>query len=251
MRRSRCSPALPLDPVIQLKEPMNHQGSSVDDLKKAAATYAVSQLKDGMIVGLGSGTTATFVVSAIGERMKNGLRIVGVSTSEKTTEQAQGLGIALATLGERPELDVTIDGADEMELGTLNLIKGGGGNLLREKIVATASKRLVIVVDQTKLVNRLGSHRGVPVEVPQFGWQSTAKHLAALGSTPVLRVDSAGKAFVTDGGNYILDCGFGLIESAAALQTRLDATVGVVEHGLFIGLASQVVVGNPDGVQVL
>jgi ribose 5-phosphate isomerase A len=226
-------------------------GSEVDELKKAAANWAVAQLKDGMIVGLGSRSTASFAVSEIGRLMKGGLRIVGVPTSENTAEQARSLGIPLSTLGEHLEIDVTIDGADEVELRTLNLIKGGGGNLLREKIVATASKRLVIVIDQSKLVDRLGSRAPVPVEVAQFGWQSTARRLAALGPEPVARVDSEGKMFVTDGGNFILDCAFGAIESPAELQARLDATVGVVEHGLFIRLASQVVVGDPNGIQIL
>ena len=223
----------------------------VDELKKAAASWAVAQLKDGMIVGLGSRSTARFAVAEIGRLVKDGLRIVGIPTSENTAEQARDLGIPLSTLGEHPEIDVTIDGADEVELRTLNLIKGGGGNLLREKIVATASKRLVIVVDQGKLVDRLGSRAKVPVEVAQFGWQSTARRLVALGSEPIARVDSAGQMFVTDGGNFILDCAFGAIESAAELQARLDATVGVVEHGLFIGLASHVVVGEPSGVRSL
>jgi ribose 5-phosphate isomerase A len=220
-----------------------------DELKKAAANWAVAQLTDGMVVGLGSRSTASFAVAEIGRRMQAGLHIVGIPTSENTAEQALSLGIPLSTLEEHPEIDVTIDGADEVELRTLNLIKGGGGNLLREKIVATASERLVIVIDQGKLVDRL--HGQVPVEVAQFGWQSTARRLAALGSEPVARVDSAGKMFVTDGGNFILDCKFGPVESPSELQARLDATVGVVEHGLFIGLAAQVVVGEPSGVRLL
>jgi ribose 5-phosphate isomerase A len=223
--------------------------STVDELKRAAANWAVAQLTDGMVVGLGSRSTARFAVSEIGRLVKTGLQIVGIPTSENTAEQARSLGIPLSTLAEYPEINVTIDGADEVELRTLNLIKGGGGNLLREKIVATASKRLVIVVDQGKLVGRL--HSRVPVEVAQFGWQSTARRLAALGSEPVARVDSEGKMFVTDGGNFILDCAFGPIESPMDLQGRLDATVGVVEHGLFIGLATQVVVGEPSGVRIL
>jgi len=225
--------------------------SAADELKRSAATWATEQLKDGMVVGLGSRSTASFAVSAIGQLVKAGLRVVGVPTSEKTATQARSLGIPLATLGECPEIDVTIDGADEVELRTLNLIKGGGGNLLREKIVASASKRLIIVVDQSKLVSRLGSHVSVPVECAQFGWQSTARRLHALGSKPVARMDAGGKMFITDGGNCILDCPFGTIESAGELQSQLDATVGVVEHGLFIGLACQVVVGAAGGVQVL
>lgn len=225
--------------------------SKSDELKRAAANWAVAQLTDGMVVGLGSRSTASFAVSEIGRLVKAGLHIVGIPTSENTAEQARGLGIPLSTLGEYPEIDVTIDGADEVELRTLNLIKGGGGNLLREKIVATASKRLVIVVDHGKLVDRLGSRARVPIEVAQFGWQSTARRLAALGSVPVARIDSEGKMFVTDGGNFILDCEFGPIESPAELLGRLDATVGVMEHGLFLGLASQVVVGDITGVRIL
>lgn len=232
-------------------EDRSHKSVAVDELKKAAANWAADQLKDGMVVGLGSRSTASFAVYEIGRLVKTGLRIVGIPTSENTAEQALSLGIPLSTLAEHPEIDVTIDGADEVELRTLNLIKGGGGNLLREKIVATASKRLVIVVDHGKLVDRLGSRAKVPVEVAQFGWQSTARRLAALGSEPIVRVDSQGQMFVTDGGNFIVDCAFGAIESAADLQARLDATVGVVEHGLFIGLASQVVVGELSGVRIL
>jgi ribose 5-phosphate isomerase A len=220
-----------------------------DDLKKAAADVAVRELKDGMVIGLGSGSTARFVVAAIGQRVRDGLRVVGVPTSETTAKQAQSLGIPLTDLGEHAEIDITIDGADEVDPQTLDLIKGGGGNLLREKIVAASGKRLIIVVDHTKITSQL---RGpVPVEITQFGWQSTVRRLAALGSNPVVRVDSQGKQFVTDGGNLIIDCGFETIKSVAELQAQLDATVGVVEHGLFLGFASQVVIGAPEGVRVL
>ncbi len=224
---------------------------AVDELKKAAAARAAEELKDGMVVGLGSGTTAAFAVSAIGQLVQKGLRIIAVSTSEKTSEQARGLGIQLYTLGEKPDIDVTIDGADEVQLPSLHLIKGGGGNLLREKIVAVSSKQLIIIVDGGKLVDQLGSGAPVPVEVAQFGWQSTAKRLTALGSTPVLRTASDGKTFVTDGGNYILDCSFGVIRSAETLQAQLDGTVGVMEHGLFVGLTSRVVVSDRSGTRVL
>lgn len=227
------------------------QLSATDRLKQAAADAACAQLENGMLVGLGSGTTATLAVAAIGRRFKEGLRIIGVPTSEKTAEQARALNIPLATLGEYPQIDVTIDGADEVELGTLELIKGGGGNLLREKIVASASKRLVIVVDQSKLVRQLGTHFKVPVEVAQFGWQSTAHRLEGLKGNPGLRLGPDKQPFITDGGNYILDCAFGPIESAPALQRELDGVVGVVEHGLFIGMTSQVFIGTPDGVNQL
>jgi ribose 5-phosphate isomerase A len=204
---------------------------TTDDLKRAAAVHAVDQLKNGMVVGLS---------------------VTGIPTSEKTAEQARALGIPLATLGEFPVVDMTIDGADEVELGTLNLIKGGGGNHLREKLVAVASKELLIIVDQSKLVKQLGSRAPVPVEVAQFGWLSTERRLAALGTKPVLRMNPDGTIFLTDGGNYILDCFFGPVKSATELQAQLDATVGVIEHGLFVGIASRVVVGLPGGgVQVL
>ncbi len=220
-------------------------------LKQLAAAQAAAQLQDGMIVGLGSGSTAKLAVAAIGQRVKEGLRIIGIPTSEQTADQARALGIPLATLGEYSQIDVTIDGADEVELGTLNLIKGGGGNQLREKIVAAASSRLVIVVDETKIVRQLGRHAKVPVEVAQFGWQATARMLTSLKSTPTLRMGADAQPFVTDGGNYILDCAFGPIESPKGLQSELDAVVGVVEHGLFIGMASQALVGYPDGVKRL
>lgn len=228
---------------------MSEQQSATDHLKQAAATRAAEQLHDGMIVGLGSGSTARLAVDAIGRRVKAGLRIVGIPTSELTAEQARGLGIVLSTLGEHPRIDVTIDGADEVELDTLNLIKGGGGNLLREKIVATASQRLVIVVDQSKLVRQLGTGFKVPVEVAQFGWQSTARNMEPLKANPGLRMQANGSPYITDGGNYIFDCAFGPIPSPAGLQQQLDGVVGVVEHGLFIGMTSQVVIGTRDGVQ--
>ena len=224
---------------------------AIDELKRAAAESAAAELQDGMIVGLGSGSTAKLAVDAIGRRVKEGLKIIGIPTSEQTAQQARSLGIPLVTLGEYSQIDVTIDGADEVELSTLNLIKGGGENELREKIVATASSRLVIAVDESKLVNHLGDRFRVPVEVAQFGWQATARNLAKLKATPVLRSGSDGKPFVTDGGNYILDCGFGRIESASVLQRELDGVVGVVEHGLFIGLASLVLVGTTEGVKRL
>jgi len=227
------------------------QDSVQSELKQEAATFAAAQLEDGLIVGLGSGTTARLAVAAIGERVQKGLRIIGIPTSEQTADEARSLGIPLSTLGEYSRIDVTIDGADEVEFGTLDLVKGGGGNLLREKIVATASSRLFIVVDESKLVRHLGTHASVPVEVAQFGWQATARSLAKLKATPTLRQRSGGEPFVTDGGNYILDCSFGPIESATTLQRELDSVVGVVEHGLFIGLTSRVFVGTPGGVKQL
>lgn len=223
-----------------------------DRLKQAAADWSAEQLRDGMIVGLGSGSTAVMAVDAIGRLVKDGLKIVGIPTSEQTADQAQRLGIPLATLGEYQQIDIDIDGADEVELGTLNLIKGGGGNQLREKIVAKASKCFLVIVDQSKLVNRLGEKFKVPVEVAQFGWQATARALESLSGHPGLRKAKTGDGpFITDGGNYILDCAFGPISSPADLAEELDHIVGVLEHGLFIGMAAQVAIGAPDGIRVL
>jgi len=225
--------------------------STLTEFKQAAAELAVAQVMDGMIVGLGTGSTAAFAVTALGKRVQRGLHVIGIPTSEATAEQARALGISLSTLGEHVELDLTIDGADEVELGTLNLIKGHGGALLREKIVASASARLLIIVDETKLVDRLGVHCAVPVEVVPFGWQVTAKKLAHLGANPSLRKRVGGEPFLTDGGHYILDCSFGAIRSAQDLEQQLDSLVGVVEHGLFIGMASQAIVGGKNGVETL
>jgi ribose 5-phosphate isomerase A len=223
-----------------------------DQLKMAAARSAVSLVTDDLVVGLGTGSTAAFAIRYLGERVRDGLRIVGVPTSERSGAQARALGIPTVDLGEVSRVDLTIDGADEVEEGTLNLIKGRGGALLREKIVACASHRLVIIVHGAKLVPRLvGPRAVVPIEVTQFGWQVTARHLSSLGATPSLRRDPGGAAFKTDGGNFILDCAFKLPVDGAALAERLDHVVGVVEHGLFIGIASEVHVAEPDGVRVL
>ncbi len=204
-----------------------------------------------MVVGLGTGSTAKFAVQAIGEKVAEGLRIVGIPTSEKTAALARALSIPLATLGEYTEIDLTIDGADEVEEGSLHLIKGHGGALLREKIVASASKRLIIVADESKVVRRLGAKFAVPLEVVPFGWQATERHLKAIGAKPFLRLDGTDQPYVTDGGHYILDCGFGEIADPAAVSAQLDAIVGVVEHGLFLGMATEVVIGAASGVRKL
>jgi ribose 5-phosphate isomerase A len=222
-----------------------------DRLKQAAADWSAEQLREGMIVGLGSGSTSVMAVDAIGRRVRDGLRIIGIPTSEKTADQARALGIPLATLGDYQQIDVAIDGADEVELGTLHLIKGGGGNQLREKIVACVAKHFLVIVDQSKLVNRLGEKFKVPVEVAQFGWQATAHSLEKLSGHPGLRKTKTGETFITDGGNYILDCAFGPISSPAELAKELDSVVGVLEHGLFISMAGKVAIGAPEGVRLL
>jgi ribose 5-phosphate isomerase A len=221
-----------------------------DDLKRAAALRAIEQVEDGMVLGLGTGSTAAFVVEGLAARVKAGLRIVGIPSSERTAAQAHRLGVPIATFAEYQKLDMTIDGADEVELGTLHLIKGLGGALLREKIVAAASRRLVIVVDQEKLVESLGEHTPVPVEVTPFGWQATAAALSALGCIPERRYTGE-QPFITDEGHLILDCRFGPIADPAALEDRIAMTVGTVENGLFVGRASMVVVASATGVEVL
>jgi len=222
-----------------------------DKLKQEAALRAVEFVEDGMTVGLGTGSTAYFVVEGLGARVKQGLKIVGIPTSERTATQARSLGIPLATFAEHPGIDLTIDGADEVEQHSLNLIKGLGGALLREKIVAAASRRLVIVVDHEKLVDQLGDHTPVPIEVVQFGWQATAAKLTQLGAEPVLRHAHEDHPFITDGGNYTLDCRFPRITDAKKLESDIISIVGVVDCGLFIGRASAVVVAATDGIHVL
>lgn len=226
--------------------------SEQDQWKRAAAESAAKLVENGMIVGLGTGSTAAFLVEALARRIaEERLRFIGIPTSERTAEQARSLAIPLSTLAEHSEIDLTIDGADEVERATLYLIKGHGGALLREKIVAAASKRMVVVADQTKLVSRLGSLVSVPVEVAPFGWQATERKLATLGSNPKLRLDANAKPFITDGGHYIIDCAYGPMAAPKEIAQDLDHVVGVVEHGLFLGFASQVFVGGRDGMEIL
>jgi ribose 5-phosphate isomerase A len=222
-----------------------------DQLKRAAARRAIEEIEDGMVVGLGTGSTAAFVVEGLAARVAAGLRVVSIPTSERTAAQARRLGIPIATFAEHERLDLTIDGADEVQLDTLDLIKGLGGALLREKIVAAASDRLVIVVDQEKLVEQLGEHTPIPVEVTQFGWQATAGALARLGCVPERRYGVNEQPFVTDGGNFILDCRFGPLADPGSTEQRLAMTVGTVENGLFVGRTSVVVVASMTGVEVL
>jgi ribose 5-phosphate isomerase A len=219
--------------------------------KQIAAESAAQLVKNGMVIGLGSGSTAEIAIRILGDKVKNGLQIIGVPTSLKSDQIARGLGIRLATLEVYPELDLTIDGADEVELGSLDLIKGRGGALLREKIVASSSRQLIIIVDESKIVNGLGSHGEVPVEIVSFGWESTARRLEKLGWKPVLRAEVGGLPFVTDGGHYILDCSFEKGISIQSKAVQLHDTVGVVEHGMFLGMATEVHVGGANGVQVL
>jgi ribose 5-phosphate isomerase A len=225
--------------------------SERDALKRAAAEAAVELVRDGMVVGLGTGSTAAFALEALARRHQEGLRFLGISTSNATAARAATLGIPLTSFSAHRRIDLTIDGADEVERGTLNLIKGRGGALLREKIVASNSRHLAIIVDQTKLVDRLGTHSPVPVEVVAFGLEATRTALEVLGADTSLRVMPEGDPLVTDSGNQILDCDFGEITDPARLDERIRSVVGVVESGLFIGRASVVFLADDSGVRRL
>ena len=220
-------------------------------LKQQAGEYAARFVESGMIVGLGSGSTAIFATRRIAQRIHSGdlTDILAVPTSLATEAAAIDLGIPLTALTGDTRIDITIDGADEVD-PDFNLIKGGGGAHLREKIVAQATERLVIVVDDSKLVDQLGRSWAIPVEVIRFGWESQAAYLQSLGATPILRMDG-GQPFQTDQGNLILDAAFGPIADPAALAATLSARAGIVEHGLFINMARDVVVAGPDGIRHL
>lgn len=219
--------------------------------KRQAAERAALLVEPGMRLGLGTGSTAALFVEALGRRVAEGLRVRAVPTSEATRLQAERLGIALATLEEEPELDLAVDGADEID-PDLNLIKGGGGALLREKIVAAASRRLVVIADAGKRVARLGRFP-LPVEVVPFGLETTRRRVAAVlaehalpGWTLELRRDAGGAPVVTDGGHVLLDATLGAIASPGELGAALKAVLGVVEHGLFVGLADTALIGPQD-----
>ena len=223
--------------------------------KRAAAARAVDFVRPGMRLGLGTGSTAKHFVGLIGERVRAGLDIVAVATSETTRADAERCGIPLATLDEIPELDLTVDGADEIA-PDLSLIKGGGGALLGEKIVAAASARMIVIADGSKWVERLGRFP-LPVEVAPFGMGATMRALAKIVASMsgprslTLRQGKDGHAFVTDGGHWIVDAALGRIEDPKALAEALAVIPGVLEHGLFIGLAQMAILGGPDGVTVV
>ncbi|WP_224371921.1 ribose-5-phosphate isomerase RpiA [Hyalangium versicolor] len=224
--------------------------TEVARFKRLAAERAVELIQPGMVVGLGSGSTAAFVVRRLAALRAGGrlMDVVGVPTSLETESLARSLGVPLSTLEEHPTVDLTIDGADEVD-PRLCLIKGGGGALLREKVVAQASRREVIVVDESKLSPRLGTRWPVPVEVLPFGWSSQALFLEGLGARATMRVSRDGTPFRTDQGNFIFDCAFGPIDEPAELARKLEARAGLVEHGLFIGLATELIVSGPSGVE--
>jgi ribose 5-phosphate isomerase A len=225
-----------------------------EELKRRAAEAALAYVKDGMRVGLGSGSTAAFFVKGLGRRVAEGLTVVGVATSVETAELARTMGVTLASLDEEPTLDLVVDGADEIGPG-LALIKGGGGALLREKIVARASRRMIVVADASKMVAMLGAFP-LPIEVAEFGLVATSRAIeevaADLGLRGAINLRrSHGKPFVTDGGHLILDASFGRIPDPEALAGRLAEIPGVMEHGLFLGYADLALVASPQGVAEL
>jgi ribose 5-phosphate isomerase A len=224
-------------------------------LKKAVAAKALEYVTDGMKLGLGSGSTAEIFVELLAPRVRGGMKLLCAPTSEKTAALARKLGITLAPLDDLAPLDLTIDGADEADRN-LDLIKGGGGMLLREKIVAAASKRMVVIADETKLVPRLGKYP-LPVEVVEFGHKSTVLRLAAAfaeagyGDVPMTLRQRDGAVFRTDSGNVIYDCAFGAIQNAPKLAAAISAVPGVVEHGLFIGIATTLLIATDGEIEVI
>jgi len=228
---------------------------NMDGLKRQAAARALEHVRDGMKLGLGTGSTAKHFVELLGERVRAGLRVIGVPTSEATRADAVKCGIPLTTLDEIDRLDLTVDGADEID-PSLNLIKGGGGALLREKIVAAASDRMIVIADDSKWVEVLGRFP-LPIEVAPFGFSATRRAventIAALqrGGPLVLRQGKVGHAFVTDGGHWIIDAALDRIDDPKAMAEALSGIPGVMEHGLFIGLAQMAILAGPDGVTVV
>jgi ribose 5-phosphate isomerase A len=223
-----------------------------DELKQKTACQAVEFIESGMIVGLGTGSTTAFAVIRIGERLKSGdlKNIVGIPTSIRTEKLAGDLNIPLCSLDDQPDIDVTIDGADEVD-PDLNLIKGGGGALLWEKVVAQASRRNIIIVDQSKLSPCLGTHWAVPIEVIPFAVKTEENFLKSLGAAVTLRTAEGGQPYKTDQDNFILDANLGEIADPNGIAARLNQRAGIVEHGLFLGLASDVIVSAEDDIRHL
>ncbi len=215
----------------------------MEELKKAAAMEAVKYVKDGMVVGLGTGSTAKYAILEIGKMVEDGMDIVGIATSLESERIAREAGIKLVDIDEYDSIDITIDGADEVD-SHLNLIKGGGGALLREKIVASCTEMEIIIVDERKMVEKFSFP--LPVEVVKFGWKRTADKLYSINLKPQIR-----HGFITDNGNYILDCHYDSLEEYRKLHDEINSIPGVVENGLFIDMASEIIVGRKDGVEII
>lgn len=219
------------------------------NLKQMAAEKAVDDIEDGMTVGLGTGSTAYYAIMKVAKLVKEGYTLKCVATSLQTEEIARQAGIDILPLDEVQTIDLTIDGADEVD-PNLQLIKGLGGALLREKIVAAASKKEIIIVDHSKLVEKLGTKAPLPVEVLSFGHSHTLRSLQKLGCEPVMRTVD-GKPFITDGGNYIFDCRFTSIDSPFFMESRINTIPGVVENGLFLNVATKVIVASEEGLKIM
>jgi ribose 5-phosphate isomerase A len=222
---------------------------SIDNEKLKAAARSLDYVEHGMLLGLGTGTTVAFLIPLLGKKVKAGLSITAMVTSKMTEQLAHQAGIKLIDFDGAVQVDLTIDGADEIN-ERLDLIKGGGGALLHEKILAVGSKREIIIADASKLVKTLGA-AALPVEVIKYGWQRAAEELAQLDCVPHLRLDASNVPFITEEGNYILDCRFRQITNPSALAEKLDHIVGVVEHGLFINLADEAIVGTGETTRVI
>lgn len=220
--------------------------------KKLAAEKAVEQVESGMIVGLGTGSTFNFALKKLAEKIGSGelTKIKCIASSQKTEDDALKLGITLTDLNDHPEIDLTIDGADEVD-ENLNLIKGGGGALLREKVVAQATKKYIVIVDESKLVKKLGEGFPLPVEVLKFASGSEKKFLESLGAKVKRREGKTGEVLITDEDNFIFDCDFGDIDDPEKLSATLNTRAGIIEHGLFIDLADEVIAGTPDGTKTI
>lgn len=223
--------------------------SDLDSLKKAAALKAVEFVRDGMVVGLGTGSTARHLVIALGEKVRAGMTLRGVATSSETASLAAQSGITLIDTDNRWEIDVAIDGADQVD-PAFNLIKGGGGALLKEKIVAASAQRFIVMVDQTKLVPVLGGSFPLPIEIIPFGWGSTARHIEHVTKSPVVLRERNGAPYRTEAGNLIVDVHLNRIDHPRELETLLNLIPGVVETGLFVGRTDILIVGTTQGVQV-
>lgn len=220
---------------------------AAEDEKRIAGEAAVELVKDGMAVGLGTGSTVRYFIQRLGQLAREGTKIVGVPTSMQTERLAVQAGIKVGTLEDHPNLDLTVDGADEVD-PNLDLIKGLGGALFREKIVAKASKRFVVVVDSSKMVESLGEKTPVPVEVHVFGWKATMGWLSDIGCKPTLR-KSGMNPYITDNGNFIVDCAFGGIPDPAALEETINNIPGAVQNGIFAGMANLAIVGKAGGLE--
>lgn len=230
--------------------PSPDQKKLQDRLKKEAGISAVDLVRPGMVLGLGTGSTAKYALEEIARRLKDGRLgdIAGIPSSLETERTARELGIPVITFDDKQEIDLTIDGADEVD-PDLNLIKGGGGALLREKVLAQSSRRNVMIVDESKLSPMLGTHCPVPVEVIPFAWKPVANFLRSLGGEPILRLNEDGTPYTTDQNNYIIDCRFGPIPDLGELAVKLGKKAGIAGYGLFIGTASEVIVATSHGIR--